>query len=254
MSEQHSVSPGGSQTRRRFSWRPGRRLMLMASACVLLAGTLVLGYSAFSLAVSSLDARLLRLESQRNTVATVETVTAVQSEVEALSLALHDTQKNLNDVHTKVGSVVMQLGEGTALRQSLDALRDAVRGQENRLNALTDQLAAMKKQAEQPAQRQAVAPVTTTDPAAKKPRPAEAHRPGAVLHASRRAPFVLTGVEKRGSASWAVIAPQGYTSLSQMTLMGEGETVAGWTLVGAGEAQATFRVNGRLAVLRAQQE
>ena len=66
------------------------------------------------------------------------------------------------------------------------------------------------------------------------------------------APFVLTGVEKRGAESWAAIAPRGYSNLSQVALVGEGETVSGWTLVSAGYGEATFRVNGRLTVLRAE--
>jgi hypothetical protein len=37
-----------------------------------------------------------------------------------------------------------------------------------------------------------------------------------------------------------------------VALVGEGETVAGWTLVSAGYGEATFRVNGRLTVLRAE--
>jgi len=69
---------------------------------------------------------------------------------------------------------------------------------------------------------------------------------------ARNAPFVLTGVETRGNDSWAAIAPRGYSSLSQVTLVGTGETVAGWTLVSAGYGEATFRVNGRLTVLRAE--
>ena len=65
-------------------------------------------------------------------------------------------------------------------------------------------------------------------------------------------PFVLTGVEKRGAESWAAIAPRGYSNLSQVALVGEGETVSGWTLVSAGYGEATFRVNGRQTVLRAE--
>lgn len=68
----------------------------------------------------------------------------------------------------------------------------------------------------------------------------------------RNAPFVLTGVERRGAESWAAVAPKGYSSLSQIALVGEGEAVAGWTLVRAGYGQATFRVNGRTVQLNVQ--
>ena len=96
------------------------------------------------------------------------------------------------------------------------------------------------------------APVKKNAPAAKKPRPADTRRAAPSLRVARNAPFVLTGVEKRGAESWAAIAPRGYSSLSQVALVGEGETVAGWTLVSAGYGEATFRVNGRLTVLRAE--
>ncbi|HAU6510528.1 TPA: hypothetical protein JEK83_000530, partial [Salmonella enterica] len=69
---------------------------------------------------------------------------------------------------------------------------------------------------------------------------------------ARHAPFVLTGVERRGAESWAAVAPRGYHSLSQIALIGEGETVSGWTLVRAGYSEATFRVNGRLTALKVE--
>ena len=68
----------------------------------------------------------------------------------------------------------------------------------------------------------------------------------------RQAPFVLTGTERRGAMSYAAVAPRGYTSLSQVALLGEGESVAGWTLIHAGHEQATFRVNGRQVQVRVE--
>jgi hypothetical protein len=67
-----------------------------------------------------------------------------------------------------------------------------------------------------------------------------------------KAPFVLTGVEQRGTSALAAVAPQGFSDLSQVRLIGEGESVAGWTLVSTGYGQATFRVNGRLQTVSAQ--
>ncbi|WP_261641027.1 hypothetical protein [Erwinia mallotivora] len=252
MSQQHPVSAEDTAPLKKSGWRSGRRLVWTVTAGVVLAGSMAFGYSAFSLAISDLDGRLSRLESQRHTVASVETVSALQSEVEALSSGLHDAQKNLADLHTQVGAALKQVGEDTAQRQSMNDLRNAMQGQENRLNALADQLSTLKKAAVQAAPRPI--PTEQSGPAAKKPRPADARRPAAAVRMAGHAPFVLTGVERRGSTSWAAIAPRGYRSLSEVTLTGVGETIAGWTLVGTGDAQATFRVNGRLAVLRAQQE
>ncbi|EOM7244223.1 hypothetical protein EG408_RS14230 [Escherichia coli] len=41
------------------------------------------------------------------------------------------------------------------------------------------------------------------------------------------------------------MAPRGFTRLSDVTLLGEGESTAGWMLERAGRGEASFRVNGR---------
>lgn len=250
MSEQQPFHTEPAPARKRFSWRPRRRLIWGAAAGVALAGILALGYTAFSLGISNLDERLARLESQGSTAATVETVAALQSDVTTLKAGLQDTRKNLGEVQQRLSAAAKQAGSDDAVHQSLRALQDAQQGLETRLSALTEQLTALKSQ---PAPATPVAaPVKKTEPAAKKPRPTDTRRAAPSLRVARTAPFVLTGVEKRGAESWAAIAPRGYSSLSQVALVGEGETVAGWTLVSAGYGEATFRVNGRLTVLRAE--
>jgi len=248
MSEQQPFHTDPAPARKKFSWRPGRRFILGTAGGVALAGILALGYTAFTLGISNLDERLTRLESQGSTAASAETVAAVQSDVTTLSAGLQDTRKNLGEVQQRLSAVAKQAGSDDAVRQSLRTLQDAQQGLETRLSALTEQLAALKSQ---PAPAPA-APVKKTEPAAKKPRPADTRRAAPSLRVARNAPFVLTGVETRGNDSWAAIAPRGYSSLSQVTLVGTGETVAGWTLVSAGYGEATFRVNGRLTVLRAE--
>ncbi|PNF12697.1 hypothetical protein A6J71_22200 [Enterobacter cancerogenus] len=248
MSEQQPFHTDPAPARKRFSWRPGRRFILGTAGGVALAGILVLGYTAFTLGISNLDERLTRLESQGSTAASAETVAALQSDVTTLSAGLQDTRKNLGEVQQRLSAVAKQAASDEAVRQSLRTLQDAQQGLETRLSALTEQLTALKSQ---PAPAPA-APVKKTEPAAKKPRPADTRRAAPSLRVARNAPFVLTGVETRGNDSWAAIAPRGYSSLSQVTLVGTGETVAGWTLVSAGYGEATFRVNGRLTVLRAE--
>lgn len=248
MSEQQPFHTDPAPARKRFSWRPRRRLIWGAASGVALAGILALGYTAFSLGISNLDERLTRLESQGSTAATVETVAALQSDVTMLRAGLQDTRKKLGEMQQELSAAAKQAGSDDAVRQSLRTLQEAQQGLETRLSALTEQLTALKSQ---PAPAPA-APVKKNAPAAKKPRPADTRRAAPSLRLARNAPFVLTGVEKRGAESWAAIAPRGYSSLSQVALVGEGETVAGWTLVSAGYGEATFRVNGRLTVLRAE--
>ncbi|WP_297203702.1 hypothetical protein [uncultured Pluralibacter sp.] len=250
MSEQQPFHSDPAPARKRFSWRPGRRFILGTAGGVALAGILALGYTAFTLGISNLDERLTRLESQGSTAASAETVATLQSDVTTLSTGLQDTRKNLGEVQQRLSAVTKQTGSDDAVRQSLRTLQEAQQGLETRLSALTEQLAALKTH---PAPAAPVAaPVKKTEPAAKKPRPADTRRAAPSLRVVRSAPFVLTGVETRGNDSWAAIAPRGYSSLSQVALVGEGETVAGWTLVSAGYGEATFRVNGRLTVLRAE--
>ncbi|WP_291968407.1 hypothetical protein [Candidatus Symbiopectobacterium sp.] len=250
MSEQQPFHTDPAPARKKFSWRPGRRFILGTAGGMALAGILALGYTAFSLGISNLDERLTRLESQGSTAASAETVAALQSDVTTLSAGLQDTRKNLGEVQQRLSAAAKQAGSDEAVRQSLRTLQDAQQGLETRLNALTEQLTALKTH---PAPATPVAaPVKKTEPAAKKPRPADTRRAAPSLRVARSAPFVLTGVETRGNDSWAAIAPRGYSSLSQVTLVGTGETVAGWTLVSAGYGEATFRVNGRLTVLRAE--
>lgn len=250
MSEQQPFHTDPAPARKRFSWRPRRRLVRGAAAGVALAGILALGYTAFSLGISNLDERLARLESQGSTAATIETVAALQSDVATLRAGLQDTRKKLGEMQQELSAAAKQAGSDEVVRQSLRTLQDAQQGLETRLSALTEQLTALKTQ---PAPAAPVAaPVKKNEPAAKKPRPADTRRSAPSLRVARTAPFVLTGVEKRGSESWAATAPRGYSSLSQVALVGEGETVAGWTLVSAGYGEATFRVNGRLTVLRAE--
>lgn len=248
MSEQQPFHTDPAPARKRFSWRPRRRLIWGAAGGVALAGILALGYTAFSLGISNLDERLTRLESQGSTAATVETVAALQSDVTTLRAGLQDTREKLGEMQQELSAAAKQAGSDEVVRQSLRTLQEAQQGLETRLSALTEELTALKSQ---PAPAPA-APVKKNAPAAKKPRPADTRRAAPSLRLARNAPFVLTGVEKRGAESWAAIAPRGYSSLSQVALVGEGETVAGWTLVSAGYGEATFRVNGRLTVLRAE--
>lgn len=93
MSEQQPFHTDPAPARKRFSWRPRRRLIWGAAGGVALAGILALGYTAFSLGISNLDERLARLESQGSTAATVETVAALQSDVTTLRAGLQDTRK-----------------------------------------------------------------------------------------------------------------------------------------------------------------
>jgi len=57
-------------------------------------------------------------------------------------------------------------------------------------------------------------------------------------------PFILTGIEQRGGQNFAVVAPLGATSLSQMQLLSPGDSAWGWQLRSIQGNEALFSVNG----------
>ncbi|EAA6041413.1 hypothetical protein DQT76_16305 [Salmonella enterica subsp. diarizonae] len=63
-------------------------------------------------------------------------------------------------------------------------------------------------------------------------------------------PFVLTGVERRGGQSYAVVLPAGTGSdWSQLKMLSPGESYRGWTLVSTDGNRAVFQVHGHIQQL-----
>ncbi|MEY8772781.1 DUF2275 domain-containing protein [Erwinia sp. ACCC 02193] len=216
-----------------------RRLPLYGGGAVALA---VAGLMFISLkSVSALDQRLTHVEKQQNVVYSQALARSdltplqdslkayggelKQQQIAALQAALKAAQSS-----PALATLQQAVGDLSAARQSMQA---QLSGLDAQLNALQ---ATSKK-----------TPEADTTPAVKKPAPAKPHR--AAMKVARSAPFVLTGVEKRGTTSFAAVAPQGFSDLSQIRLIGEGQSVQGWTLISAGYGQAQFRVNGHLTTV-----
>lgn len=254
---------------------PRRRL----SGGHLLTGVLVLlVVAALALAVLSL-AKVRKLDGQlasqaKHLQAALQDslMTDMQEELATLRRQLADNGKRIAGNRQSLTEALQQKNSPSetdvnALAQQAQALKTLTIVQEGlkiRISTLETQLAALSPVAAsgskatkpaglatsvaKPASKQAVS-------ATKKTKSASARRHQSLSPAIARAssvPFVLTGTERRGSSSLAAIAPKGYTSLSQIALIGEGESVAGWTLVHAGYGQATFRVHGRTVRLSTQ--
>ncbi|HFK7185696.1 TPA: hypothetical protein ACG0BA_001313 [Serratia odorifera] len=200
-------------------------------------------------AVKHVDQRIAQLEQAQKALAPQDDMTSMADVVQAHA-------KQLKALAERQDSLRQRL-EGLAVTNRLpEKLEQQLQAQQVELNALKDSLEALKKSA-------ATAPAEKTAPAGKPSASVPAapsatakitpkHKPTPIKSAPRKAPFVLTGVEQRGTAAFAAVAPQGFSDLSQVRLIGEGESVAGWTLVSAGHGQATFRVNGRLQTVSAQ--
>ncbi|ECD5534532.1 TPA: hypothetical protein H1T34_002984 [Salmonella enterica] len=134
----------------------------------------------------------------------------------------------------------------TAVQQKVEALDKQQREQATSAAALKTELSSIQEQVRALNQRPAnavVAPAVMPDAVAvkKKPTP-KAQRPVT-------APFVLTGIERRGGIAFAAIAPQSATQLTEITLMEPGETRQGWTLLAIAGQQAQFRVAGQTRTL-----
>ncbi|MBU3893247.1 hypothetical protein KH388_11090 [Serratia rubidaea] len=239
---------------------PAKKGLLRSKAFWLVTGgvvvVLIIGMVGVG-AVKHVDQRIAQLETAQKALAPQDDMTSMADVVQAHAKQLKALTVRLNTLNDEMTG----LRTTNSLPEKLEQLLQA---QQVELNALKDSLEALKKSA-------ATAPAESTAPTGKpsvsvpaapsatakitpkhKPTPIKSSPHKAVRRVARKAPFVLTGVEQRGTAAFAAVAPQGFSDLSQVRLIGEGESVAGWTLVSAGHGQATFRVNGRLQTVSAQ--
>ncbi|MGP0838132.1 hypothetical protein [Serratia sp. CY85251] len=214
-------------------------------------------------AVRHVDQRIARLEQAQKALAPQDGMNAMADKLQAQARQLKDLAKRQDALTRQMGALTLTNGLPEKLEQQLQA-------QQVELNALKDRIESVKKSAvvlppEKPVPAATTivppTPSTAVPPAPSatahitpkhKPVPIKSSPRNAVPRVARNAPFVLTGVEQRGTSAFAAVAPQGFSDLSQVRLIGEGESVAGWTLVNAGHGQATFRVNGRLQTVSAQ--
>lgn len=204
-------------------------------------------------AVRHVDQRLDRLEQAQKALAPQDGMNAMAGELQAQAKQLKSLAERQDSLMRQIGALTLTNGLPEKLAQQLQA-------QQVELNALKNSIESVKKSAaEKPVP--AVAPSTDVPAAPSatariipkhKSTPVKSSPRNAVPRVTRKAPFVLTGVEQRGTSAFAAVAPQGFSDLSQVRLIGEGESVAGWTLVSAGYGQATFRVNGRLQTVSAR--
>lgn len=125
-------------------------------------------------------------------------------------------------------------------------LNDATSAQDARLNPINEQLKELKGQIQTlNANYQRLQQQTATRSRAKAKRPV----PSPLWAA--KAPFSLISSEFRAGRQFAVIAPSGYRSLSQLQLVAPGGSVQGWQLLQLDSNHATFRKGGHRLTLNA---
>lgn len=123
-------------------------------------------------------------------------------------------------------------------------LSDATRTQAERLNPINEQLKELKGQIQTlSASYQHLQQQTATRSRAKAKHPV----PSPLWAA--KAPFSLINSEFRAGRQFAVIAPSGYLSLSQLQLVAPGDSVQGWQLLQLDGNSATFHKGGQRLTL-----
>lgn len=204
-------------------------------------------------AIKHIDQRIAQLEQAQKALAPQDGMNSMADVVQTQAKQLKSLAERQDSLTRQIGALTLTNGLPEKLEQQLQA-------QQVELNALKDSIESVKKSATEksastatPSTAVPAAPSATAKITLKhKPTPIKSSSRNAVTRVARKAPFVLTGVEQRGTSAFAAVAPLGFSDLSQVRLIGEGESVANWTLVSAGYGQATFRVNGRLQTVSAQ--
>ena len=206
----------------------------------------------------AMDTRLATLEQQQGERLTPAALTPLQSRLSELETKLQTESARLAQLARQPVLTEVQ----QTLLNELPASLEQIQAAQKALSLRLDTLAALAEKSQSRAVQSESSSASGTEKkdvsGTKEPSPVvqKTARPATartgMSRTSRQAPFVLTGTERRGALSYAAVAPRGYTSLSQVALLGEGESVAGWTLIHAGHEQATFRVNGRQVQVRVE--
>lgn len=125
-------------------------------------------------------------------------------------------------------------------------LNDATSAQAERLHPINEELKELVGQVQTlSTSYQHLQQQTATRSRAKAKRPV----PSPLWAA--KAPFSLISSEFRAGRQFAVIAPSGYHSLSQLQLVAPGDSVQGWQLLQLDGSHATFRKSGQRLTLNA---
>lgn len=125
-------------------------------------------------------------------------------------------------------------------------LNDVASAQAEQLNPITEQIKELERQVQTlSTSYQHLQQQTATRSRAKAKRPV----PSPLWAA--KAPFSLISSEFRAGRQFAVIAPSGYHSLSQLQLVAPGDSVQGWQLLQLDGSHATFRKGGQRLTLNA---
>lgn len=173
----------------------------------------------------------------------LNTLTLAQQQTQRQIAQWRDQPKPDSDYRELEAAVKNITGRTEALTRQL---ADATSTQAERLHPINEQIKELERQVQtlstsyQHLQQQTA---TRSRATAKRPVPSP-------LWAAK-APFSLISSEFRAGRQFAVIAPSGYRSLSQLQLVAPGDSVQGWQLLQLDGSHATFRKGGQRLTLNA---
>lgn len=182
--------------------------------------------------VSAQDSRIRALET-----ASEQHSAALAQEIKRLSGELADIKTVADNAASRAGALQLSLSAAEARLSTLES--------EQRKPA-----AAVAEQPGPDAGKSGVqARVEKAAPAARKPA---THAQSASTKKTKRsarvaapaAPFSLTGIERRGGHTFAVVIPSGASAISQMKLLSPGDASQGWVLRAINGSEAVFSFNG----------
>ena len=243
-----------------FSLRRVARLVIPGLLAVALLGTLTAS-AVLLVRVSNLTIRVNTLDAafhsgqigqlSANVAVMQEKLKTLEKQVSALA-PVQDKVTSMSTEQLKLSTRVNQLSDASLseqqsveqLQQQLGQLRQEVQTSASAIETLKQQAVATPKAPEpekakpQPSQKAVSSP--------KKAKRSVRH---AVMPA---APFELTGIERRGGQTFAVVIPRGVTVISSMRLLSPGDGFMGWTLRALEGNAALFSVNGSAVRLLVQ--
>jgi cell division protein FtsB len=179
-----------------------------------------------------------------------EKLKTLEKQVSALA-PVQDRITSLSTEQLKLSTRVSQLSDAglsdqqsvQQLQQQLGQLSQTVQTSASVIEVLKQQAVATPKAPEPEAKPQ------PSQKAVSSPKKAKRSVRHAVMPA---APFELTGIERRGGQTFAVVIPRGVTVISSMRLLSPGDGFMGWTLRALEGNAALFSVNGSAVRLQVQ--
>lgn len=240
---------------RRLLRQGGAAFVVIALLGTLTASAVLLvRVSNLTIRVNTLDAAFRSGEiGQLSSNVTImqEKLKTLEKQVSALA-PVQDKVTSLSTEQLKLSTRVNQLSDASLsdqqsveqLQQQLGQLRQEVQTSASAVEALKQQAVATPKAPEP--EKAKPQPSQKADSSPKKAKRSVRH---AVMPA---APFELTGIERRGGQTFAVVIPRGVTVISSMRLLSPGDGFMGWTLRALEGNAALFSVNGSAVRLQVQ--